>query len=189
MNQLLSKRMSENPLWLSVACEELKLHADSKTLGEYIDSLPDALLEWVPIVIHSIITRGLSKRMSENPLWLSVACEELKLHTDSKTLGEYIDSLPDALLEWVSIVIHSIITPELSKRMSENPLWLSVACEELKLHTDTKTLGEYIDSLPDALLEWVSSVTHCIFHVLWSLKVISTSTSLWQPFWKLEMGC
>ncbi len=45
MNQLLSKRMSENPLWLSVACEELKLVPKHKKLGEYIEALPDGLLE------------------------------------------------------------------------------------------------------------------------------------------------
>ena len=47
LNQLVAKRMSENPLWLSVACEELKLVSEHKKLSERIDTLPDGLLEYV----------------------------------------------------------------------------------------------------------------------------------------------
>ena len=47
LNQLLTKRMSENPLWLSVACEELKLVRDHKKLPERIETLPDGLLEYL----------------------------------------------------------------------------------------------------------------------------------------------
>lgn len=47
LNELVIKRMSENPLWLSVACEELKLVSDHKKLAERIAGLPDGLLEYV----------------------------------------------------------------------------------------------------------------------------------------------
>ena len=47
LNQLLTKRMSENPLWLSVACEELKLVSEHGKLARCIEALPDGLLEYV----------------------------------------------------------------------------------------------------------------------------------------------
>ena len=51
LNKLVAKRMSENPLWLSVACEELKLVSDHKKLLERIETLPDGLLEYVLFIV------------------------------------------------------------------------------------------------------------------------------------------
>ena len=51
LNKLVAKRMSENPLWLSVACEELKLVSNHKKLLERIETLPDGLLEYVLFIV------------------------------------------------------------------------------------------------------------------------------------------
>ena len=45
MDKLLCKRSSENPLWLTIACEELRLVQDPALLLEKIDSLAEGLLE------------------------------------------------------------------------------------------------------------------------------------------------
>ncbi len=45
MNMLLAKKNSENPLWLSLACEELRLFGVYRQLTQKIQSLADGLLE------------------------------------------------------------------------------------------------------------------------------------------------
>ncbi len=47
MIDLLSKQSSENPLWLAIACEELRVSGQFRQISEKISSLPDGLLEWV----------------------------------------------------------------------------------------------------------------------------------------------
>ena len=44
MDQLLSKSSSENPLWLSVACEELRRLDENSQIDEKIVELPEGLL-------------------------------------------------------------------------------------------------------------------------------------------------
>ena len=44
MEQLLAKKSSENPLWLSVACEELRVFGQYQKIEEKIESLQDDLL-------------------------------------------------------------------------------------------------------------------------------------------------
>ena len=45
MMSLLSKKSSENPLWLSVACEELRVFGLFDKVTDKINSLHDGLLE------------------------------------------------------------------------------------------------------------------------------------------------
>ena len=45
MISLLSKDSSENPLWLSVACEELRVFGEFRRINEKINTLADGLLE------------------------------------------------------------------------------------------------------------------------------------------------
>ncbi len=47
---LLSKKSSENPLWLSIACEELRVYGEFRKMNDKINTLADGLLEWVIIV-------------------------------------------------------------------------------------------------------------------------------------------
>ena len=42
---LLAKPSSCNPLWLAVACEEIRVYGLFRTVKEKIDSLKDGLLE------------------------------------------------------------------------------------------------------------------------------------------------
>ena len=42
---LLSKKSSENPLWLSIACEELRIYGQFRQIGSMIDNMADGLLE------------------------------------------------------------------------------------------------------------------------------------------------
>ena len=44
MEMLLAKNASENPLWLSVACEELRVFGQYQRIAEKIESLSDDLL-------------------------------------------------------------------------------------------------------------------------------------------------
>ena len=44
MELLLAKNSSENPLWLSVACEELRVFGQFQKIAEKIDSIEDDLL-------------------------------------------------------------------------------------------------------------------------------------------------
>ena len=45
MASLLSKESSQNPLWLSVACEELRVYGIFEKLSDKINSLADGLLK------------------------------------------------------------------------------------------------------------------------------------------------
>ena len=42
---LLSKTASENPLWLAIACEELRVFGNFRQVSDKINCLPDGLLE------------------------------------------------------------------------------------------------------------------------------------------------
>ncbi len=42
---LLSKKSSENPLWLSIACEELRVYGEFRKMNDKINTLADGLLE------------------------------------------------------------------------------------------------------------------------------------------------
>jgi len=45
MTSLLSKSSSENPLWLSIACEELRVFGRFREVSDKINTLADGLLE------------------------------------------------------------------------------------------------------------------------------------------------
>lgn len=45
VEKLLAKESSENPLWLSVACEEIRLIDDPSVIDTTIDNLADGLLK------------------------------------------------------------------------------------------------------------------------------------------------
>ena len=45
MNLLLKKQSSDNPLWLSIACEELRLFGLFRLMTDKIDRLGDGLIE------------------------------------------------------------------------------------------------------------------------------------------------
>ena len=45
MSSLLSKDSSQNPLWLAIACEELRVYGDFSTVTDKINSLSDGLLK------------------------------------------------------------------------------------------------------------------------------------------------
>ena len=45
MNALLSKESSENPLWLAIACEELRVFGRFREISDKINQLADGLLE------------------------------------------------------------------------------------------------------------------------------------------------
>ena len=43
MNLMLTKKSAVNPLWLTVACEELRVHGNFRTVGDKIKQLADDL--------------------------------------------------------------------------------------------------------------------------------------------------
>ena len=45
MVSLLGKASSDNPLWLSVACEELRVYGEFRKINDKINRLADGLLE------------------------------------------------------------------------------------------------------------------------------------------------
>ncbi len=45
MASLLGKASSDNPLWLSVACEELRVFGEFRKINDKISRLADGLLE------------------------------------------------------------------------------------------------------------------------------------------------
>ena len=45
MFDLLAKSSSENPLWLSIACEELRVFGEFREISDKINNLADGLLE------------------------------------------------------------------------------------------------------------------------------------------------
>ncbi|XP_033113072.1 telomerase protein component 1-like [Anneissia japonica] len=53
MSSLLSKESSQNPLWLSIACEELRVYGLFEKLSKKITSLPDGLLS----LLESVLSR------------------------------------------------------------------------------------------------------------------------------------
>ncbi len=46
MESLLSKESSENPLWLSIACEELRVFGRFREILDKINRMADGLLEY-----------------------------------------------------------------------------------------------------------------------------------------------
>ena len=48
---LLEKSSSANPLWLSVACEELRVYGEFRKIDQKINTLSDGLLEWVILTL------------------------------------------------------------------------------------------------------------------------------------------
>ncbi|XP_035690264.1 telomerase protein component 1-like [Branchiostoma floridae] len=52
MNSLLSKESSDNPLWLSVACEELRVYGVFEKVSDKINSLADGLLNLLAQVLE-----------------------------------------------------------------------------------------------------------------------------------------
>ena len=55
-------------------------------------------------------------------------------------LGKYNKKLDDQQMNWV-----------LTKKSAVNPLWLTVACEELRVHGNFRTIGNKINQLADDL--------------------------------------
>nr|XP_006815135.1 PREDICTED: telomerase protein component 1-like [Saccoglossus kowalevskii] len=51
MNNLLAKESSQNPLWLAIACEELRVYGVFHRMNEKIDSLADGLLDLLAQVL------------------------------------------------------------------------------------------------------------------------------------------
>ena len=47
MNNLMSKQSSQNPLWLAVASEELRVYGVYEKINDKINQLADGLIEWV----------------------------------------------------------------------------------------------------------------------------------------------
>ena len=45
MFDLLTKESSQNPLWLSIACEELRVFGSFREISDKINSMADGLLE------------------------------------------------------------------------------------------------------------------------------------------------
>ena len=45
MFDLLTKESSQNPLWLSIACEELRVFGQFREISDKINSIADGLLE------------------------------------------------------------------------------------------------------------------------------------------------
>ena len=45
LKSLLDKESSDNPLWLSIACEELRVFGQYRQVSDKINTLPDGLLE------------------------------------------------------------------------------------------------------------------------------------------------
>jgi len=52
MSSLLAKQSSENPLWLSIACEELRVFGQFRELSDKINHLADGLLEYDSCFCH-----------------------------------------------------------------------------------------------------------------------------------------
>jgi hypothetical protein len=59
----------------------------------------------------------------------------------------------------------------LSKKGSANPLWLSLACEELRVYGVFKMVNEKIQSLSDDLLRYNSLKRWLLFHKLFFQEV------------------
>ncbi len=45
MESLVSKESSDNPLWLSISCEELRVFGQFRLISDKINQLADGLLE------------------------------------------------------------------------------------------------------------------------------------------------
>ncbi|KAH9495183.1 hypothetical protein Btru_018582, partial [Bulinus truncatus] len=58
MRCLLDKPLSENPLWLTLACQELKLVEGDRNISSKINKLPDSLLMLFDELLHRIETGG-----------------------------------------------------------------------------------------------------------------------------------
>lgn len=51
MHSLISKLSADNPLWLSIACEELRIFGQFRQVSDKINQLADGLLEYVTLYI------------------------------------------------------------------------------------------------------------------------------------------
>lgn len=88
MNMLLKKRSTENPLYLRVAIEELRVFGSFEKLGDMIDSLPDGVVELFVYMLDRLScdhTPGIVER-----LFCLLECSRYGL-----TIGELADLMED----------------------------------------------------------------------------------------------
>lgn len=77
LSSLLSHRSSSIPLWLSIACEELRVFGDFATVSSKIKNFPDELNELMKDVIQRLIredeTQALQKVIiSGHIVWIEI---------------------------------------------------------------------------------------------------------------------
>ena len=60
MSMLLEKQGSANPLWLTLACEELRVYGVFNLMDEKIASLSDDLIRWVTATASAVAMKDSS---------------------------------------------------------------------------------------------------------------------------------
>ncbi|XP_064629063.1 TPR repeat-containing protein DDB_G0287407-like isoform X2 [Lineus longissimus] len=73
----------------------------------------------------------LGKESSANPLWLSIACEELRMHGDYKGILDKINSFPDDLLDLLSQVLSRLENEQGGKLITATLCLLEVSTKGL----------------------------------------------------------
>ena len=110
----------------------------------------------------------------------SILVGEINFITHINSFQQIVEEM---LAQYNKILSRDQMNLLLSKRASENPLWLSIACEELRLIPDSRQLYKRIDDLRDGLLEYVlSSVTMHWFGLLLNVAYISMKLSMSNIF-------
>ena len=72
-------------------------------LSKHKKSLQESGTEGTPLQMTDAQTERLLRHpSSENPLWLTVACEQLTRYETPESIESHIDSLPDGVLKYVS---------------------------------------------------------------------------------------
>ena len=77
------------------------------------------------ILVDEHMEMLLAKESSENPLWLSVACEELRVFGQFQKIAEKIKSIEDDLLGWEKDLFLKVKQPESLRRLTINYVSLS----------------------------------------------------------------
>ncbi|KAM8960668.1 telomerase protein component 1-like [Pelodytes ibericus] len=103
LHLLLQKTSSQNPLWLTMACEELRVFGEFKMLTKKIAALPDTLQGLLEKIIERLVQEDQTTRVKEL-LCLIYCCSESVAERDLQGSLSKLESGPEiASIHWASL--------------------------------------------------------------------------------------
>ncbi|XP_063313166.1 telomerase protein component 1-like [Pelobates fuscus] len=103
LHLLLQKTSSQNPLWLTMACEELRVFGEFKMLTQKIAGFPDTLQGLLENIIQRLVQEDQSARVKEL-LCLLYCCSESVVEKDLQGSLSYLERGPEIpSMHWATL--------------------------------------------------------------------------------------